>query len=97
MPRTMLNDELWSKLLPILAENNIYDKLNLRLTVEGILYRLRTGIPWRDLPEEFGDWNKVYKRFNDWSSKLKLFSIFHSLVTDPDFERYWKICCWKYN
>ena len=89
MPRTMLTDELWSKLLPILAENNIYDKPNLRLTVEGILYRMRAGVPWRDLPKEFGSWNNIYKRFNDWSFKLKLFSIFHTLAADPDLE--WKM------
>ena len=27
-----------------------------------MLYRMRTGCPWRDLPTEFGNWNKVYKR-----------------------------------
>lgn len=89
MPRTMLNDQLWSKLLPILSENNIYDKPSLRHTVEGILYRLRTGVPWRDLPHEFGDWNTIYKRFNDWSSKLKLIAIFRELAINPDFE--WKM------
>ena len=89
MPRLMLNDELYSKLLLILKHQNIYDKPNLRLTIEGIFYRLRTGIPWRDLPPEFGDWNAIYKRFNDWSGKLKLFNIFHDLIKDPDME--WKM------
>lgn len=89
MPRTMLTDERWSKLLIILSENNIYDKPSLRMTVEGILFRLRTGTPWRDLPHEFGNWNSIYKRFNDWSSKLKLISTFRSLAKDPDFE--WKM------
>lgn len=37
---------------------------DLRMTVEGILYRMRSGCPWRDLPEAFGRWNTVYKRFN---------------------------------
>lgn len=89
MPRTMLTDKLWLKLLPILADNNIYDKPNLRLTVEGILYRLRTGSPWRDLPNQFGNWNSIYKRFNDWSSNLKLFDIFHQLINYPDMQ--WKM------
>lgn len=36
---------------------------NSRLIVEGIIYRYRTGIPWRDLPrEEFGPWQTVWKR-----------------------------------
>jgi len=34
----------------------IYDKPQLRKTVEGILYRMRTGLPWRDLPSFFGKW-----------------------------------------
>ena len=89
MPRLMLTDELWSKLLPIMLENDIYDKATLRLTTEGILYKMRVGCPWRDLPDYFGTWNKIYKRFNDWSSKLKLMKIFKALVIDPDFE--WKM------
>ena len=34
--------------------------------VDAILYVARTGIPWRDLPERFGDWNAVYQRFRRW-------------------------------
>ena len=86
MPRTMLTDEFWSKLLPILNEHQIYNKPNLRPTVEGILYRMRTGCPWRDLPKEFGDWNRIYKRFNDWSRQEKLMDIFKRLCVDPDME-----------
>lgn len=33
-----------------------------RLVIEGILYRLRTGVPWRDLPPHFGPWKTVWKR-----------------------------------
>ena len=39
------------------------------LYVEGMLYHIRTGIPWRDLPPEFGKWNTVFQKFNDWSAK----------------------------
>jgi transposase len=34
--------------------------------VDAILFVARTGIPWRDLPERFGDWNAVYQRFRRW-------------------------------
>ena len=34
-----------------------------RLFVEAVLYRFRAGIPWRDLPERFGDWKIVHQRF----------------------------------
>ncbi len=54
MPRLMLSDEHWSKLKVILLHNDIYNKRDLRMTVEGMLYRMRTGCPWRDLPKAFG-------------------------------------------
>ena len=41
-----------------------YDKTEHRGLVEGILYRMRAGVPWRDLPSEFGEWSSVYRRFN---------------------------------
>ena len=72
-----------------MSQNNIYDKPTLRLTVEGILYKMRVGCPWRDLPQYFGSWNAIYKRFNEWSDKSKLMSIFKSLIHAPDFE--WKM------
>lgn len=53
MPRLMLSDELWPKLLEILLQESLYNKCNLRVTVEGMLYRMRTGCPWRDLPPAF--------------------------------------------
>jgi transposase len=86
MPRTQLSDEHWLKLYPILREVGIYGKSYLRLTLEGILYRLRVGCPWRDVPKEFGKWNNLYRRFNEWSRKGKIVQIFKMLVVDPDLE-----------
>jgi len=51
MPRTMLTDGHWSKLRTIRLKDRVYDKPEHRNTVEGILYRMRTGCPWRDMPE----------------------------------------------
>lgn len=86
MARLMLTDERWSKLKDILLEHGIYNKPKLRLMVEGMLYRIRVGCPWRDLPKIFGDWNSIYKKFNRWSSNNKLIHLFQSLVTKPDLE-----------
>ena len=88
MNRFILTDEMWAKLSLIMELNRIYDKRELRLTVEGILHRLRTGTIWRDLPREFGNWNKIYKRFNYWSQTGKLGLIFKTLSMDADLE--WK-------
>jgi transposase len=86
MPRLMLNDELWSKLKSILLQYRIYNKTGLRKTVEGVLFRLRTGLPWRDLPEYFGHWNSVFKTFNNWAKRGVWQKVFNALKVDPDFE-----------
>jgi transposase len=39
-----------------------------RMVINGVLYRARTGLPWRDLPERFGSWVTVYKRHRRWSA-----------------------------
>nr|WP_294864025.1 IS5 family transposase [uncultured Pseudogulbenkiania sp.] len=86
MPRLMLCDELWSKLEKILLQHAIYNKPDLRTTVEGMLFRIRAGCPWRDFPRAFGCWNSIYKRFNAWSAAGKWLKIFKALLIDPDFE-----------
>ena len=86
MARRMLSDEHWSKLREIMRQHRIYLKQKLRLTVEGILYRMRVGCPWRDLPQEFGKWGSIYQVFNRWSAKGKLLDIFNNLVHQPDTE-----------
>ena len=86
MLRLMLKDEFWSKLKAVILPHGIYDKPNLRMFVEAMLYRMRVGCPWRDLPAEFGCWNSIYQKFNRWSSKGKLMSIFKELVQEPDLE-----------
>ena len=39
-----------------------------RNVINGILWRLRTGTPWRDVPEKYGNWNSIYRRFRRWSA-----------------------------
>jgi transposase len=39
-----------------------------RNIINGILWRLRTGAPWRDVPEKYGKWNSIYRRFRRWSA-----------------------------
>ena len=69
-----------------MRQEGIYDKPDLRLMVEAMLYRMRVGCPWRDLPTEFGSWNSIYQKFNRWSSQNKLMKIFKSLVQEPDLD-----------
>ena len=86
MPRLHLNDSLWSRFKAVLFNSGVYNTEDLLMTIEGILYKLRTGIPWRDLPAEFGNWSTVFKRFNEWSKKGKLKIIFKKLSKDSDSE-----------
>lgn len=69
-----------------MLQHRIYNKPNLRMIVEAMLYRMRVGCPWRDLPADFGCWNTIYQQFNRWSSKNKLMQIFKALAQEPDLE-----------
>ncbi len=69
MSRGDLTDTEWRILNPLLPDRGergpaIGDK---RRTMNGILWVLRTGAPWRDLPERYGKWNSAFVRFTRWS------------------------------
>ena len=57
-----------------------------RLFVEAVLYRYRTGIPWRDLPERFGCGVKVQTRFSRWAKTGVWERVFRHLAGDADNE-----------
>jgi transposase len=87
--RDLLNDHQWNRIAPLLpgkpsdpgrsGENN-------RLFVEAVLWLVRSGAPWRDLPPHFGKWNSVWKRFRRWAANGVFEYIFSVLSDDPDFE-----------
>jgi len=56
--------------------------------LEAMLWILRTGAPWRDLPPEYGSWQTVYTRFSRWSQKDVLKRVFEKLAEDRDGEGY---------
>ena len=67
--RHELSDEEWARLAPLLPpEQPKTGRRNKdhRLIVNGILWHLGTGAPWRDLPERHGPWQSVYTRFRRW-------------------------------
>ena len=57
-----------------------------RMFVDAVLWIARTGAPWRDLPEEFGNWNSVFQRFRRWAKKGRWESFFKELSVDSDCE-----------
>ena len=62
-----LSDKQWRLIAPLLPKQERGGKWNQhRVTFDGILWVLRTGAPWRDLPDRYGKWGSVYHRFNRW-------------------------------
>ena len=57
-----------------------------RRLLEAVLRRSRTGSPWRDLPERFGNWNSVFKRFRRWAVASVFERIFNALSDEFDLE-----------
>ena len=57
-----------------------------RRFVEAVLWIVRAGTPWGDLPNAFGKWGPVWKRFRRWALKGVFERIFTALSEDPDFE-----------
>ena len=55
-----------------------------RLFIDAVLFRAKTGMPWRDLPERFGSWKSVYNRFNNWAKKGQWEAIFKALQLEVD-------------
>ena len=89
MARTMLRDDQWNRmkdLLPGTADSCGVTAKNNRLFVEAVLWIARTGSPWRDLPECFGQWHRVYVRYNRWSKKGVWRRLFEALPEDQDLE-----------
>ena len=56
-----------------------------RLFLEAALWRVRTGVPWRDLPGAFGKWNSVFQRFRRWVKGGVFERVFACLSGEPDF------------
>ena len=91
MPTTRryeLTDEQWRQIETLLpgregcpggrAEDN-------RLFVNAVIWIARSGAPWRDLPERFGNWNSVFQRFNRWA-KGGVWQRVFEVLRAPDLE-----------
>ena len=87
--RFVLSDTTWSIIEPLLpgkaSDCGVTAKDN-RLFLEAVLWRVRVGGPWRDLPPGFGNWNSIFRRFRRWAKDGVFDRIFEALSGDPDFE-----------
>ena len=87
--RYALRDDQWQQIKDLLPGRmdtvGVTAKDN-RLFVEAVLYRYRSGIPWRDLPERFGDFRVVHTRFSRWAKTGVWQRVFEVLSHDSDNE-----------
>ena len=87
--RYALRDDQWERIKDLLPGREgtvgVTGKDN-RLFVEAVLYRYRAGIPWRDLPERFGEFRVVHTRFSRWATSGVWERVFKHLAADADNE-----------
>ena len=89
MRRYAVRDDQWERVRDLLPgrEGHVgVTATDNRLFVEAVLYRYRAGIPWRDLPERFGNWKNVHRRHSRWSRSGIWESVFNYLAADADNE-----------
>jgi transposase len=89
MRHERLRDDQWDRIkdtLPGRVGTVGVTAANNRLFVNAVLYRYRTGIPWRDLPECLGDWNNTHRRHSRWAKCGVWTSILAMLAVDADNE-----------
>lgn len=86
MHRHALTDNQWAQLQRVLPPQRRGPKSTRgdRLFIEAVLYRAKTGLPWRDLPDRFGPWKSVYNRFSNWARKGHWKAIFRHLQFEMD-------------
>jgi len=84
-----ISDQTWALLEPHLPGRagawggNARDN---RLFINAVLWILRTGAPWRDLPPDYGSWSNTHRRFIRWRDKEIWEGLLAKMIQQPDFE-----------
>ena len=81
MDRFDLTDEEWAIIQPLLPNKpRGVPRVDDRRVLNGIFWVLRTGAPWRDLPERYGPYTTVYNRYNRWAKAGVWLRVFEALA-----------------
>jgi transposase len=84
MARFDLTDEEWTLIAPLLpgadGKRKGRPRGDDRKVLNGIFFVLRSGMPWRDLPERYGPHTTVYNRFNRWAKRGVWLRVFEALA-----------------
>jgi transposase len=88
-PRTQLTDERWAKIEPLLPKFKRSRKggrkpVENRRTLEGILWVLRSGARWQDLPDEFPSPSTCWRRLHDWEEQDVWLDIWRAFLSELD-------------
>jgi transposase len=89
MRRYELSDQQWGRIASLLPHRAHHGKRGRPLgdhrpVVNGILWVLHTGAPWRDIPERYGPWQTIFTRFNGWRRDGTLSRVVTSLLDELD-------------
>jgi len=86
--RHAISDAHWERIKDLLpgkpCDPGVTAKDN-RLFIDAVLWIAKTGAPWRDLPQRFGNWYNVWKRLSRWAKKGVWQRVF-TVLQDPDLE-----------
>lgn len=96
MRRGDRSDEQWRLIAPLFPKQSRGGRWNdHRAVFNGILWILRTGAPWRDLPDHYGKWGSIYHRFNRWRNDGTIDRILKALRIRLDKNGYidWDLWC----
>ena len=89
LERLALSDSQWERVAPLLpgklGDCGVTATDN-RLFLEAVLWRVRVGAPWRDVPPGFWAWNSIFRRFRRWAASGVFDRIFQALSGEADFE-----------
>ncbi|MEV7405850.1 IS5 family transposase [Streptomyces sp. NPDC091267] len=97
MSRGEMTDEQWAVLEPLLPQGRKPGRPPIwtrRKLIDGIRFRVRTGIPWRDVPDEYGPWGRVYDLFRRWQRSGTWQRIFIALQSRADVKN---LITWEIN
>jgi transposase len=89
MRRHELSDEQFEKIKLILPGQKEHPGVTAKDNknfINAVIWIFKTGAPWRDLPERFGNWKNVHRRFSRWAKKGIFDKIFKILSEDADME-----------
>ena len=87
--RHAISDSIWAKLASLLSGHQgvggrpAKDK---RRFINAVFWIVSTGVPWRALPPDYGDWKHTHRCFSRWREQGRWKNILEALIDEPDFQ-----------